>query len=87
MEAICFFFLSGVGLSPLGTAAISGLLYQLQMIDEGDYGAIDGMKIGRGDPSTLRNPTSTTLCPPQIPYDQTRARTLAAAEGSQRLTA
>jgi hypothetical protein len=27
------------------------------------------------------------LCPPQIPLDQTRARTLAAAVGSQRLTA
>jgi hypothetical protein len=27
------------------------------------------------------------LCPPQIPFDQTRARTRAAAVGSQRLTA
>jgi hypothetical protein len=34
----------GVGLSPLGTAATSGLLYKPQMIDEGDYGAIGGMK-------------------------------------------
>jgi hypothetical protein len=29
----------------------------------------------------------TELCPPQIPLDQTRARTRAAAVGSQRLTA
>jgi hypothetical protein len=28
--------LSGVRLSPLGTAATSGLLYQPQMIDDGD---------------------------------------------------
>jgi hypothetical protein len=36
---IIFFIISGVGLSPLGTAATSGLLYKPQMIDEGDYGA------------------------------------------------
>jgi hypothetical protein len=36
-------------LSPLGTAATTGLLYQPQMIDEGDCGAIGGMKIGRGN--------------------------------------
>jgi hypothetical protein len=34
---------SGVGLSPLGTAATSGILYKPQMIDEGDCGAIGGM--------------------------------------------
>jgi hypothetical protein len=32
--------ISGVRLSPLGTAATSGLLYKPQMIDEGDCGAI-----------------------------------------------
>jgi hypothetical protein len=44
---IIFFIiiLSGVRLSPLGTAATIGLLYQPQMI--GDGGAIGGMKIGR----------------------------------------
>jgi hypothetical protein len=36
---------SGVRLSPLGTAATTGLLYQPQMIDDGDYGEIGGMKI------------------------------------------
>jgi hypothetical protein len=43
-----FFFniiVSGVGLSPLGTAATSGLLYKPQTIDEGDCGAIGGMRI------------------------------------------
>jgi hypothetical protein len=37
--------ISGVGLSPLGTAATSGLLYKPQMIDEGDCGTVGGMKI------------------------------------------
>jgi hypothetical protein len=37
--------LSAVRLSPLGTAAITGLLYQPQMVDDGDRGAIGGIKI------------------------------------------
>jgi hypothetical protein len=40
-------FLSGVRLSPLGTAATTGLLYQLPMIDDGDCGVIGEMKIDR----------------------------------------
>jgi hypothetical protein len=43
--------------------------------------------IGRGNRSTRRKPAPAPLCPLQIPLDQTRARTLAAAGGSQRLTA
>jgi hypothetical protein len=42
-----FIILSGVRLSPLVTAATNGVLYQLQMIDDGNCGAISGMKIGR----------------------------------------
>jgi hypothetical protein len=80
-------FFSGLGLSPLGTAATSGLLYKPQMIDESDCGATGGMKIGRGNRRTRRKPAPAPLCPPQIPHDQTRARTRAAAVGSQRLTA
>jgi hypothetical protein len=79
--------ITGVRLSPLGTAATTGLLYQPQMIDVGDYGAIGRMKIGRENRSTRRKPTPAPLCPSQIPHDQTRARTRAAAVGSQRLTA
>jgi hypothetical protein len=45
---------SGVRLSPLGAAATTGLLYQPQMIDDGDYGAIVGIKIGRGNRRTRR---------------------------------
>jgi hypothetical protein len=45
------------------------------MIDEGDCGAIGGMKIGRGNRSTRRKPALVPLCPPQIRHDQTRAQT------------
>jgi hypothetical protein len=84
---IDFSILSGMRLSLLGTAATTGLLYQPQMIDDGDCGAIGGMKIGKGNRSTRRKPSPAPLCPPQIPHDLTQDRTLAAAVGSQRLTA
>jgi hypothetical protein len=80
------FFLWG-GTKSLGTAVTSGLLYKPQMIDGGDCGAIGGMKIGRENRRTRRKPAPAPLCSPQIPHDQTRARTRAAAVGSQRLTA
>jgi hypothetical protein len=53
--------ISGVGLSPLGPTAISGLLYKPQMIDEGDCRAIGGMKIWQGKPkySEKTCPSST----------------------------
>jgi hypothetical protein len=57
------------------------------MLGEGDCGAVGGMKIGKGNRSTRRKPARAPLCPPQIPFDQTRDRTRAAAMGSQRLTA
>jgi hypothetical protein len=69
-----------VRLSALGTAATTGLLYQLQMIDDGDCGAVGGMKIDRGNQNNRRKPAPAPLCPPQIPHD-TRA------VGSERLTA
>jgi hypothetical protein len=49
---------NGLRLSPLGTAATIGLLYQPQMIDDGDCGAVGGMKIGRGTRSTRRKPAT-----------------------------
>jgi hypothetical protein len=83
-----FFFISlgGVRLSPLGTSATVGLLYQPRMIDD-DYGAVGGMRIGRGNRSTQRKPAPVPLCPPQIPHDLTRDGSRAAAVESQRLTA
>jgi hypothetical protein len=80
------FFLSGVGLSPLGTAATTGPMYKPQIIDDGDCGAIGGMKIGRGNRSTRRKPAPAPFCPSQILRYQTRARTWTAV-GNQRLTA
>jgi hypothetical protein len=61
--------LSGVRLSPLGTAATNGLLYQPQILDDGDCGAIFGMKFGRENRSTRRKAAPWPLCPPQIPHD------------------
>jgi hypothetical protein len=49
------------------------------MRDDGDCGENGGMKIGRGNRSTRRKPAPAPLCPPQIPHDQTRARTRTAA--------
>jgi hypothetical protein len=57
------------------------------MIDDGDCGAISGMKIGRVNRSSRRKPAPAPLCPPQIPHNQTQAWTQAAAVGSQWLTA
>jgi hypothetical protein len=48
----------GVRLSPLGTAATTGPFYQPKMIDDGDCGAVSGMKIGRGNLSSLRKSTT-----------------------------
>jgi hypothetical protein len=76
-----------VRLSPLGTAATTGLLYQPQLIDDGDCGAIGGMKIGRDNRNTWREPDPAPHCPQHILHDQTRARTQAAEVGNQRLTA
>jgi hypothetical protein len=81
-----FIILSGVRLSPLGTAATIDLLYQPQMIDDGDCGATGRMKIGRGNRSIRRKPAPVPLRPPQIPNDLTLARTRAAAVGNQGLT-
>jgi hypothetical protein len=73
--------LGGVRLSPLGTSATVGLLYQPRMIDVDDYGAVGGMRIGRGNRSTRRKPAPVPPCPPQIPHDLTWDRTRDAAVG------
>jgi hypothetical protein len=85
----CFFFLFNShrrgGGSPVRSTRHSGnwLAYCIDY-DDGEFG---GMKIGRENWSTRRKPIPAPLCPPQIPLDQTRDRTRAAAVGSQRLTA
>jgi hypothetical protein len=70
------FFLSAVRLSPLGTSATVGLLYQTRMIDD-ECGVVGGMRIGRGNRSTRREPAPVPLCPPQITHDLTWDRTRA----------
>jgi hypothetical protein len=74
----------GVQLGPLGTAATDWPTVPAP----GDYDDREfcGMKVVRGNQSTRRKPAPAPLCPPQIPLDQTRDRTRAAAIGSQRLT-
>jgi hypothetical protein len=57
-----------VRLRPLGTATSTGLLYQPQMIDNGDCGETGGMNIGRGNRSTRRKPTPVPLCPLRIMF-------------------
>jgi hypothetical protein len=52
-----------LGLSPHSTSATVGLLYQPRMMDD-DYGAVGGMRIGRGNRSTWRKPDPVPLCPP-----------------------
>jgi hypothetical protein len=74
-------------LSPIGTLATTGLLYQPRMVDDDDCGEDGELRIGKGNRSTRRKISRVPLCPPQIPLDQTRDRTRAAAVGSQRLTA
>jgi hypothetical protein len=80
-----------VGLSPLGTATTVCRTVPApdddDDDDDDDCGAVDGMRIGRENRSTRRQPAPVPLCPPQIPHDLTQARTRATAVGSQRLTA
>jgi hypothetical protein len=76
----------GGGVQALGTSATEWPSVPAPG-DDDDDGEFGGMKIGRGNQSTRRKPSPAPFCPPQIPLDQTRARTRAAEVGSQRLTA
>jgi hypothetical protein len=62
-------------LSLLGTAVPVWLIVPAPDDDDdddggggGDYGAIGGMKIGKGNQSIQRKCAPMPLCPPQIPY-------------------
>jgi hypothetical protein len=75
----------GVQLGPLGTAATDWPIVPAPNdYDDGEFG---GMKIDPGKPKYSEKTRPSTTCPPQIPLDQTRDRTRAAAVGSRRLTA
>jgi hypothetical protein len=72
-------------LGPVGTSASNWPIVPAPGdCEDGEFG---GMKICRGNRSTRRKPAPAPHCPPLITLDQTRARTRAAAVGSQRLTA
>jgi hypothetical protein len=70
----------GVQMGSLGTSATEWPIVPAPR--DYDYGEFGGMKIGRGNRSTRRKPAPAPLCPPQIPLDQTRARTRAAVVGN-----
>jgi hypothetical protein len=57
------------------------------MADDGECGAVGGMRLGRGNRSTRRKPAPVPLCPLQIRHDLTWARIRAAAVGNQLLAA
>jgi hypothetical protein len=70
-EIFIIYFLvawGGVRLSPLGTSATNWPIVPARPIND-VCGAVGGMRIGRGNRSTLRKPTPAPLRPPQIPYD------------------
>jgi hypothetical protein len=72
-------------LGPLGTSATTVLLYLPRVIV-----MLENLVEWRlaGETEVLREkPAPAPLCPPQIPLARLRARTQAAAVGSQRLTA
>jgi hypothetical protein len=71
-------------LGPLRTSATEWPIVSAPGDYDGEFG---GMEIGRGNRNTRRKPAPAPLCPPQIPFDQARVWTPAAAVGSQRLTA
>jgi hypothetical protein len=50
----------------LGTSDTTGLLYQPRVIYKYECGAVDGMRIGRGNGSTQRKPAPVPLFSPQI---------------------
>jgi hypothetical protein len=71
-------------LGPLGTSAIYWPIVPAPGdCENGEFGGMNG----RGNRSTRRKPAPPPLYPPQIPLDQTRYWTRAAAVGSQRITA
>jgi hypothetical protein len=57
-------------LGPLGTSATEWPIVPAP--DDYDDGEFGGMKIGRGNRSTLIKPATGSLCPPQTPLDKTR---------------
>jgi hypothetical protein len=49
------------------------------MRDDGECGAVGGMRIGKGNQITRSEPAPMPICAPQIPHDLTWDRSRAAA--------
>jgi hypothetical protein len=73
--------------SPLSTSATNWPIVPASDVDDDEYAAVGGIRIGRGNRSTRRKPALVPLCPPQMSHDLTWARTRTDAVGSRRLTA
>jgi hypothetical protein len=84
-ESINFFFNShsGGGVQTGSTRHV-GHFWAIVPVPGGcEDGEVDGINVDRGNLSTRRKPVPAPLCPPQVPLDQTRARTRAAAARSK----
>jgi hypothetical protein len=69
-----YFFLLfswGWGWVYLVLRSLFGLLYQPQMINDDECGAVGGMRIGRGNRRTRRKAAPMPLYSPQIPHNLT----------------
>jgi hypothetical protein len=68
----------------LALRPLVGQLYQRRMIDDDEFGAVSGMRIGRSNRYTERNGGSVPFCQLQNPYgliwDRTRAVSMEAGK-------
>jgi hypothetical protein len=67
----------GVGVQTGSTRHVGHFWPIVSAPGDSENGEFGGMKIGRGNRSTRRKPTPAPICLPQIPLDQTLARTRA----------
>jgi hypothetical protein len=72
----------GVGVHTVSTRRVGHFWPIVPSPGDCEDAKFGGIKIGRGNRSTRRKPAPAPLCPPQVPLEQTRARTRAAAVGS-----
>jgi hypothetical protein len=63
---IAAFFLASCG--EVRPSPLTGLVYQPRMTDD-ECGAVSGIRIGRGNPSTRRKASPVPFCQPQIPHN------------------
>jgi hypothetical protein len=66
MWTLLYIFLGwrGVRVSPLGTSVINWHIIPAAVDRYDEFGAVGGIRIGRGNGSTRRKPAPVSLCPP-----------------------